>query len=503
MTQGVIETGGPAVAESSIDTTAAPHGGAAVAGEHHASRAGLFTRLALTLVIFTVLAASILSRPPKPLDEFDQPFYLTVAHDLVHFGVFTNGFIDDDVAGKPTLKPGMFFAPLYPWLLAVVARLDPGFAHTVDCAAVAYRATRETPDCEINVWPVLLIHVLLLTLGAVAVAGAATVLFPRPGMFEVTAVIATAALLADAHQFSFLMTESVTFSFYSLAMLAVVSACARGQRWLFVMGGVGFGLLCLTRVSFLVAALIVPALIVLDARFRRRSSRGGALWFFVAFLVVMLPWAARNSVSVGKFGLTEEYGAVTLVERFGYNRMTPREFMLAFPYCLPEIGHPLVERIFGAGLMDRFQYDLPDSFYAIGREQRGALTAKYGRVDKVIGAVTWDEMRENWWRHILTSIPLAWCGMWVGGWLGLLLVPMFAAAAVAAWRQRARQLLLYSAPAVAMLGLHAVLASFYTRYNLALIGPFSIAAAWIVVSVSARLRAAHCGGREVARDDAQ
>jgi 4-amino-4-deoxy-L-arabinose transferase-like glycosyltransferase len=262
------------------------------------------------------------------------------------------------------------------------------------------------------VWPVLLIHVLLLTLGVVAVAGAATILLPRAAMFE-----------------------SVTFSLDSLAMLAVVLACARGQPWLFIMAGVGFGLLCLTRVSFLVAALIVPVLIALDARFKRRPSRGGALWFAVAFLVIMLPWAARNAISVGKFGITEEYGAVTLVERFAYNRMTPREFMLAFPYCLPEIGHPLVGSAFGADVMDRFQYDLPDSFYAIGREQRDALTAKYGRVDTIIGAVTRDELRENWWRHLLTSVPLAWCGMWVGGWLGLLLVPIFAACAVIAWRR--------------------------------------------------------------------
>jgi hypothetical protein len=80
--------------------------------------------------------------------------------------------------------------------------------------------------------------------------------------------------------------------------------------------------------------------------------------------------------------------------------------------------------------------------------------------------------------------------MWVGGGLGLLIVPTFFVACVEAWRVKAWRssrplLLLYAAPALAMLGLHAALASFYTRYNLALIGPFSVGTAWLIVSVAA------------------
>ena len=99
-----------------------------------------------------------------------------------------------------------------------------------------------------------------------------------------------------------------------------------------------------------------------------------------------------------------------------------------------------------------------------------------------------NEMKENWWHYILVTIPLAWCGMWVGGWLGLVIVPLFAVACVAAYRQSKPLLLLYATPAFVMHGLHAALASFYTRYNLALIGPFSAASAWLIASIVTRVR---------------
>jgi hypothetical protein len=68
----------------------------------------------------------------------------------------------------------------------------------------------------------------------------------------------------------------------------------------------------------------------------------------------------------------------------------------------------------------------------------------------------------------------------------LVLVPLFAAAAVLARGMSHRLLLIYSAPAVAMLGMHALIANHYTRYNLILIGPLAIAGAWGALSVVGR-----------------
>ena len=456
-------------------------------------QADIGARIVFGLVIFAVLAAAILARPPKGLSEFDQAFYLTVAYDINRHGVFSNGVLDDVDSTVAAPPPGMFFGPLYPWLIVGVAKFDARFAKSVDCGVEANHGARSDTECDVYVEPMLVIHALLLALGVLAIARAAGVMFASRTVFWLAGLLATGALLAEADLFSFLMTESVTFSLYSLTMLAMVLGWTTSRRRYFVMAGLGLGLLCLARFSFLVAAAVMPVLIVLHARFVARAQGArvvtSVLAFAAAFMVVVLPWATRNAISVGKFALTEEYGSVTLIERFAFDRMTAREFLLAFPYCVPGIGPRVVQFIFGADAMVRFHYEQPGSFYEIGSRERWSLVATRKRIDPIIGGLFRAEMKENWWRYILVSMPLAWCGMWVGGWLSILLVPTFAATCVAAIRRAKPVFLLYAAPALVMLGLHAALASHYSRYNLALIGPFAAGAAWLMASMGASLRA--------------
>lgn len=108
----------------------------------------------------------------------------------------------------------------------------------------------------------------------------------------------------------------------------------------------------------------------------------------------------------------------------------------------------------------------------------------HGRLNPLLGEIVRGEMRERWWRYLLVTLPLGWCGMWVGGTLALLLVPLFATACVSAIRRREPLFALYAAPALAMLVLHAAVANHYTRYNLILIGPFVSGAAFIIAHLA-------------------
>src|SRR5262249_33543697 len=110
---------------------------------------GCAARIAFGLMIFAVLATAILLRPPKWLSDFDQSFYLSIAYDLDHHGVFSNGVFgeaDRTVAGP---RPGMFFGPVYPWLVFAAGKLDPRFAAAVDCSVEANRKERDGAECEV------------------------------------------------------------------------------------------------------------------------------------------------------------------------------------------------------------------------------------------------------------------------------------------------------------------------------------------------------------------
>jgi hypothetical protein len=337
-----------------------------------------------------------------------------------------------------------------------------------------------------------LIHAALLALGVIAMALSAELIFTSSVVFWLTGILATLALLPDADLFAFVMTESVTFAVYSIAALALVWALQTPRVPRIVLAGCLFGLLCLTRASFAVLAPVAIGLLVVNGRWLSRAPwrtvGAQALVFALAWLAIVGPWLARNAVSVGTWGLTEEYGSAALIERFAYDDMSAREFGLAFPYCLPVIGEPVIDRAFGPQAMERFVYYTPKSFFHVGRAHRDKLVEAHGRLDPLIKDLIRDEMRERGWQYVLVSVPLGWCGLWVGGLLGLALVPLFVAACIMAVRRSKPLFLLYATPPLVMLALHAAVANHYTRYNLILIGPFCAGAAWIIAEAAAAWR---------------
>jgi hypothetical protein len=378
----------------------------------------------------------------------------------------------------------MFFVPGYPLLVLVAMKLDARFANAAACSVEANHDNRNGAECEVYATPIHIIHALLLALGVLAVALAGELIFGGACVFWIAGVLATGSLAAEAEMFSFIMTESLTVSLYSIVMLFAVLAWKTLRKWYFALTGIFLGLLCLTRPSFVILIPVFLLLIALNGRWVAQNTMRlvgrQLLAFAAAYLLVIGPWIVRNHVSVGKWGLTEEYGSAVLIERFAYNDMTAREFMLAFPYCTPGIGDIAFDQVYGKDSMHRFVFHTRDSFFHVGRGRRETLVRENDRLDPLIGGIVFDELRTNGWRHLLVSIPLGWCGMWAGWLWSLALVPLFGWACVRATRRSQPLLLLYAVPAVTMLGLHAAIANHYTRYNLILIGPFAVGAAWII-----------------------
>ncbi len=444
-------------------------------------------KFGVVVVSLLAIGVSILTRPDWKLRDFDQVFYVTIAYDLDRYGILSDGIFDPVDSSVQPAQPGMFFGPVFPVMVLAVMKLDHRFAEAVRCSVDSNRGHRDESTCEAYEVPIRLLNSLLLAIGAAVIGLAAELIFRRiPWPFLFAVLFATAALANEAQIFSFVMTESAIFAIYSIFGLTLLRALIQPVAFRFAIAGATLGLLSLTKPSF--AVLLPAALAIVFAcgywitKLSRSAIGAHSLAFALAFVCIVAPWMARNYVSLGKFGLTKEYASAVLVERFAYDDMTAREFFFAFPYCTPGIGDLLFDKVNGADSMHRFMFHTSESFFHIGRERREVLLERNGKIDPLIGQLMQDEIANKWWRYLLVNIPLAWCGMWPGGIVTLLILPLFIASAVRTARAREPGLILYAAPAVLMLAVHAAVANHDTRYNLILIGPYSVGAAWIICS---------------------
>ena len=446
---------------------------------------------------FVVLAAAILGREAVELSDFDQRFYTTIAYDIDRYGVFSNGTLDDVDSVVSAPPSGMFFGPVYPVLVLLGMKIDDRFATAVSCSVESIHNHRDASLCEPYATPMRILHAMLLALGVVMIALSAKLVLPGRLAFWLAGALALGSLALESEIFSYVMTESVTFSIYSVFAYTSLLAWKTCRAWHFALAGGSLGFLCLTRPSFVVLVPIISVMMVVRSRWldgsRLRFVVTAVGAFGLAYCVVAGTWAMRNFVSAGKFALTEEYGAVTLIERFAYNDMTLREFVQAFPYCTPGVGDLAFDLIYGTDSMHRFVYHTPGSFFHVGRAHREELIARHKRLDPIIGEIVLNEAAAHGWRHVLVSIPLAWCGMWVGWLAGLVLVPLFVWGCAQAFREGRFLPLFYAAPAIWMLGLHAGVANHTTRYNLILIGPFVLGAAMVISEWFEGPRVERCG----------
>src|SRR5262249_16845162 len=197
----------------------------------------LAPRLSFAFAVFAALALAITSRPAKGLLDFDQPLYFAVAYDLDRHHVFSNGVFDDVDSTTAAPPPGMFFAPVYPFLVAAVMKLDPRFGDMVACAVEAGAGKRGLASCGNHAMPMPLLHAVFLCLGVLAIGVAAEAMFADGRLFYAAATLAALAAAAEADTFAFIMTESVWFCLYGLTMLAFVLGPKTWRKRYFLLAG--------------------------------------------------------------------------------------------------------------------------------------------------------------------------------------------------------------------------------------------------------------------------
>jgi hypothetical protein len=194
-------------------------------------------------VAFLVLGLSILSRPDWKLRDFDQVFYVTIAYDLDRYGVFSDGIFDPVDSSVQPAQPGMFFGPVFPAMILAVMNLDQRFAEAVRCSVDSNRGHRDESTCEAYETPIRILSAALLAIAVAVVGFAAELIFRRTQwIFLFVGLFATAALASEAHIFSFVMTESAIFAFYSVFAWTLLRALIAPVAVRFAIAGAVLGL---------------------------------------------------------------------------------------------------------------------------------------------------------------------------------------------------------------------------------------------------------------------
>ncbi len=423
----------------------------------------------------------------------DQALYLSIASDLATTGRFTNGLMDGH---RPPERPsGMFYPPAYPWLVSLVARVDPRLAATARC--VADPAGGPIAACPVDLG-------LLVPVQIALAAGTLLLVWLSAWVVSRSEPVAWAALAlaafgcyeyaAFAHR---ALTEALTCPLLAGFSLCLLLAVQSKSPLAAVGAGMLLGLASLTRPGYLYLAYAIAAMVAGAALFlllpaaRRRLRRWiglGAL-LSAATALVVTPWMIRNAAALGIVDLTSGYGGFSLAQRVAYDAMTSEEFLAAWIYWLPDFGHSLARALFAPDAYRRLGWDeSPATYYSIGNAVIAPATlAAAGSPAAQVSYIVHTMILPHLPKFILVTIVLAWRGLWFGKYFSLLAFPMFVGATAAQLCRRRLDLAVLAAPSLFMLFFQAAVSVSTARYNVSFIPAFSIAAALCLVALFERL----------------
>jgi len=269
-----------------------------------------------------------------PLSEFDQTFYIGIAHDLRATGRFTDGFVFAPADAQQLRPAGMRFAPLYPGLVAATAGWDGDFARAMACVVRSHGNDAGCPT-EAGVIRLLQLGMLAVFLWLVWWIAGNVLESQRAGWIALLLAGMTVPYLL--RYVNYVMTEMTALLLLTSAIAAAVRA-RRGPSvgWL-VVAGVCLGLTALTRPAYLYLgyACALVGLALVCWREPRLRSLLLLLGFVAGLGATVLPWIARNAVVLGRPALTYGYDSHVLALRVAYNRMNWEENGLFYVCGLP------------------------------------------------------------------------------------------------------------------------------------------------------------------------
>ena len=449
------------------------------------------------LIALSLFLGLALMRTPTPKD--DSIRYISYALNLHDYGVFSA-----TRDGQSAPAPQSVHAPLYPAWVALFMHLDPGIRASLGC--IVDRTNTQTA-CSLDLR--LLVAAQLVLAGVFF--GAVWLLAFRISGNPWIAWLAAGFALMSQDPLSYanrVLTEALLLPLMGLFTVFLVLAYqTKRMRWMLA-AGASLALAALTRPAYCYLFLVITATLAGGVLVgKRRLFLTACAAFVLAYGVVVTPWMLRNKLQFDRFALTTGYAGDILAQRVAYDRMGWDELAMAFLYWFPDFGDNIAKAFFPRRYFEKLKWT-GDSYYAAvapALYQRVLVEAK--SPDAVLPRLLRTEILAHPVKHVLVSLPLAWRGVFVRKYWGIVGLICFI---IVALRRRDRPdhaLLVASLPVWFMVAFHALVSVSIPRYNLPLIPLYAYAMAWAAYAAGTRLvagRTAHhtaraTGGRETSR----
>ena len=347
---------------------------------------------------------------------FNEPLadalgYVRVASEIVERHTLTNFGM--------SAEPGRFFPPVYPAFVALPGFFDEAYRQTLDCYNNKnVSACYQGPLQSLAIMQACLVCGLLISVFSIA-----KILSGKTSTALLTVIIFKFGSEIDNYMHESL-TECFQFAFFSFVILASLALLhRRGVNPAYCLClGLSFGVLVLTRGSYLYLAYVLfPLLFLIKSRrealpLKTVLKLGGLVCG--SFLAVLSVWMTRNILVFGDPALSSGYAPFIFVQRLAYNEMQISEWLAAFVFWFPDIGDNLARQYLPVESYGRLGWDAQDSFYQVGQRDRIEMFAA-GAEQVSMEPLLLDRLLPDLFWHCMVTLALSFRAMWAGGYLSV------------------------------------------------------------------------------------
>ena len=410
----------------------------------------------------------------------DQLRYNDYAVNLAQHGVYgLSGYEVDQPA-----QPSAANLPLYPGFVGLMSWLDEDLYNALLCAG-----TGPTPQqCATDYSSIFFVQFFFAGCSLFFIWRWIHCIF---GLARFATLVTIGTFLSGELQDMAVrfLTENFVLTLFFATQFFIAQIVSKNSQSSWIFCGITLGLLALTRPEYLQFAITLAVVATVLICWRRQwVSVRGLVVGCLAFVLVLLPWSARNKLQLDSWSLTQGgYAEAILAYRLTFNRMSLNEWGASFVYWAPDVGDKLAKRFLQPASYERLISRNKNSFRETAiTEVLDPLLQKMPR-EAVLGHMLRNQVFGDPVWFAATSVALFWRGIFVGKYWGIIGFFGYLWLLLRMWRKGYYNFAWLTLPLWGLVGLHALISPNVPRYNLPLISIYSLAWGVLLHHVCKRL----------------